>query len=202
VSAGSGNAALLNAAVDRINRERPDLTLFGGDLIEEAKDLPAALDAVTRIQSPVFGVPGNHDYWSHADFGPIADAFKATGGAWLVDASAVALGDRLHVAGFSCQTHAPALAPVQGRFNLALVHYPLWANRIPAGFDFILAGHSHGGQVRLPLFGPLITPMGVGSFDYGRFDAVAGPLYVSSGVGTFLMNVRFLCPPEVVFLEI
>jgi predicted MPP superfamily phosphohydrolase len=64
-------------------------------------------------------------------------------------------------------------------------------------FDLILSGHSHGGQVRLPLFGPPYLPWGVGRYDLGFFETENGPLYVNAGIGTYHAPIRFNCPPEI-----
>jgi uncharacterized protein len=66
----------------------------------------------------------------------------------------------------------------------------------------MLAGHSHGGQVRLPGIGPLIVPFQVGRYDLGLFQTKAGPLYVSSGIGWFMWKLRFNCRPEIAVFEV
>jgi predicted MPP superfamily phosphohydrolase len=66
----------------------------------------------------------------------------------------------------------------------------------------MLAGHSHGGQVRLPFYGALVIPFGVDDYELGRFDTPAGPLYVGAGIGTFYLDVRFNCRPELTLIEI
>ena len=69
-------------------------------------------------------------------------------------------------------------------------------------FDAILAGHSHGGQVRIPFYGAMIVPYNTGKYELGLFNTKSGPLYVSSGVGWFYLNMRFNCRPEIVVFEI
>lgn len=69
-------------------------------------------------------------------------------------------------------------------------------------FDVALAGHSHGGQVRLPFVGSLVVPFGVGRYDLGLFRTAAGPLYVGAGLGWFYLNLRFNCRPEITVIEI
>ncbi len=76
--------------------------------------------------------------------------------------------------------------------------YPELADRLDgARFDLIMAGHSHGGQVRVPFFGPLFLPWGVGRYDLGRFETAGGPLYVNAGIGTYHLPLRFNCRPEI-----
>jgi hypothetical protein len=65
----------------------------------------------------------------------------------------------------------------------------------------MLAGHTHGGQIRLPLL-PAVTPSGSGRFVAGWYRDTFAPLYVSRGVGTVDIRARFLCPPEVEFFRL
>ena len=69
-------------------------------------------------------------------------------------------------------------------------------------FDLILAGHSHGGQVRVPFYGPLLLPFGVGRYDMGLFHTASGPLYVNPGLGWFPVPIRFNCRPEITVFEV
>src|SRR3954463_13306023 len=80
-----GDRAHTESVVKQINALAPDFVCFTGDLIEEAKYLPEALELLSGINAPMYGIPGNHDYWSNASFEPIAKTFAATGGAWLED---------------------------------------------------------------------------------------------------------------------
>ena len=119
-----------------------------------------------------------------------------------MDRAAAPSGGRVQVAGASCR-HPFALAPKAGVRNVALIHYPSWVENLrPHRFDVVLAGHSHGGQVRLPWIGSLVRPYGVEGFDLGLFETPAGPLYVGAGIGWFYLNVRFLCRPEVTLVEV
>jgi len=61
---------------------------------------------------------------------------------------------------------------------------------------------SHGGQVRIPFYGPLMLPFGVNQYDLGLFQTPSGPLYVNAGIGYFHLNVRFNCRPEITVFEI
>lgn len=68
--------------------------------------------------------------------------------------------------------------------------------------DLVLAGHSHGGQVRLPFYGPVFLPFGVEQYDLGLFHTPSGPLYVNPGIGWFPVPIRFNCRPEITLFEV
>jgi predicted MPP superfamily phosphohydrolase len=94
-------------------------------------------------------------------------------------------------------TQAPAHA-----FRLLLYHSPeLMPAAVKLGIDLYLCGHTHGGQIRLPFYGALVTASKLGKrFDMGHYQRGEMHLYVSRGVGLEGMGaprVRFLCPPEI-----
>ena len=87
--------------------------------------------------------------------------------------------------------------------QIYLTHYPTAVDHIKdAQYALILAGHSHGGQVRLPFIGALILPYGVGEYEKGLYRTKAGPLYVNPGIGTYQFPVRFGCRPEITLIFI
>ncbi|HSH95020.1 MAG TPA: metallophosphoesterase [Roseimicrobium sp.] len=197
-----GERGYLERVVRKINALSPDAVCFTGDLVEESKHLPEALEILRGIKSPLYGVPGNHDYWSHIDFEPVRTAFRATGGAWLMDEEATAAGGRIRILGATCERPVP-FSPKPDVFNVLLMHYPLWADKLDQRkFDLMLAGHSHGGQIRLPWLGALIVPYQVGSYECGLFQTPAGPLYVNPGLGWFMYRLRFNCRPEITVFEV
>ena len=198
-----GDRAYLNAIVQKTNALSPDLVCFTGDLIEEGKFLPEALELLGQIKSPIYGVPGNHDFWSKAPFDGIAGCFAASGGAWLMDEQVVTPDGKFSILGAAwLSPKRPPLKPKTNAKNIFLMHYPAWVDKLSDQVDLILAGHSHGGQVRLPFYGPLILPFGVGRYDLGMFHTHAGPLYVSAGLGWYPVPIRFNCRPEITVFEI
>lgn len=199
-----GDVAFGQSVVKVINSLSPDFVCFTGDLIEEGKYLSEALEILSGICSPMFGIPGNHDYWSKASFEPIGKCFSATGGAWLVDEQRTIADGRINLIGMA-QTGAkhPIPDPKQGTKNILLVHYPAWVKKLgERKFDLILAGHSHGGQVRIPFYGAIIVPFAVDEFEMGLYQTPNGPLYVNPGIGWFPVPLRFNCRPEVTLIEI
>jgi len=199
-----GDPDAVDKVVRIVNASGVRFAVFTGDLIEETRHLDAALQSLGRLRVPLYGIPGNHDHWSRADFTPIRKTFAATGGRWMED-DHVLVADRIRLVGLD-HPEIPVL-PTEEAFRLVLIHYPAWADRLtlPAPgrrFDLLLAGHTHGGQVRLPFVGPLVTPYETGGYDLGWFETRAGPLYVNPGIGTFFADVRFLCRPEVTLFEV
>jgi predicted MPP superfamily phosphohydrolase len=185
-----------------INDLAPDFACFTGDLIEHTIHLPEALEILRSISRPLYGVPGNHDYWADADWGQIGACFAATGGAWLMDQQTLTRDKRFNIIGLTC-AGPPNFALDPKAKNLMLLHYPGWVKKIGgARPDLMLAGHSHGGQVRLPFYGAALLPSGVGDFEMGLYQTENGPLYVNPGLGCFYLNVRLFCRPEITVIEV
>jgi uncharacterized protein len=198
-----GDRGYLQGMVNQINQLSPDFVCFTGDLIEEGEHLAEALELLTGIKSPIYGVPGNHDYWSKAPFDGISKCFAATGGGWMLDQTLVTADETFTLIGASSRSfkHAP-LQPNASTRNIFLMHYPAWVENLAAQrYDLILAGHSHGGQVRIPPVGAVILPYAVGRYDLGMFQTPSGPLYVNPGIGWFPVPIRFNCRPEITVFE-
>lgn len=192
-----GDVKYAAEVVRTINELGPDFVCFTGDLVEEARFAQEALGFIQQIQAPVYGSPGNHDYWSHVSFPQFERTFAATGGAWLVDHSVVLPKHDLELVGMAVGG-IHAFKPPRANRQVLLMHYPEMASQLHGRrFDLILAGHSHGGQVRLPFVGALILPHGVGPYDLGYYDTPGGPLYVNAGIGTYRIPVRLNCRPEI-----
>ena len=196
-----GDADYLESVVARINSLQPDIACFTGDIIEEAEWLEPALKILGNIKAPLFGVPGNHDHWSGVDFAPIRRCFEKNGGAWLENK---AFELRVRGANIIGIDRMPAsFPPMNGRKNIVLLHYPEWADKLDGHrYDVVLAGHTHGGQVRIPFYGALIVPFSTGKYEIGLFQTAGGPLYVNPGIGYFHLNIRFNCRPEITVLEV
>jgi predicted MPP superfamily phosphohydrolase len=199
-----GDRAYLQSVVRQINALSPEFVCFTGDLIEKTAYLAEALEILTGIKSPLYGVPGNHDYWSHAPFEPIARCFEGSGGAWLLDEQRITADGKFCLSGGTCLSASrPPLPARAGLQNIFLMHYPAWINNLQGQkYDLILAGHSHGGQVRLPFYGALFVTYNVGKYVMGRFETGAGTLYVNPGIGWFPVPIRFNCRPEITVFEV
>ncbi len=199
----SGDSEYAAEVVGAINKLEPDFVCFTGDLVEDRSYAAEALSFVREIHAPVYGIPGNHDYWSRAPFPEYERAFAATGGAWFPNSAIVLPQHDLELVGNGIIGMPAAEADSVTR-HVLLLHYPAMADHLGhRRFDLILAGHSHGGQVRLPFIGPLLVPSGVGRYDYGCYDTPGGTLSVSAGIGTLSsFPIRWNCPPEITLVTI
>lgn len=157
-----GDTDYASHLVRTINDLAPDFVCFTGDLVENKSFAPDALAFVRQIKAPVYGSPGNHDYWCGADFAIYEEAFAAIGGEWLVDRSVVLEKHDLEIVGMA-MGGIHAFKPPLAQRRLLLLHYPGMSDSLgEVRFDLILSGHSHGGQVRLPFYGRVGRAVGRG----------------------------------------
>jgi predicted MPP superfamily phosphohydrolase len=207
----------LERIVELTAGERPDLILIAGDLVVTgvlggrfvAPETLAPL--LGRLQAPagVFAVLGNHDWW--LDGARVRAALEAAGIRVLEDASIplrhgecafwlAGIGDWLETR----HDVAATLERVpESDAVLAFTHNPDLFPRIPLRVSLTIAGHTHGGQVYLPGLGRLVVPSRYGErFAIGHVRESGRDLFVSAGLGTSILPVRFLVPPEVSLLEL
>jgi predicted MPP superfamily phosphohydrolase len=96
-----------------------------------------------------------------------------------------------------------ALAGIpSGAYTILLFHSPGYFGHVAGRANLCLAGHTHGGQVRLPLTKPLWMPRGSGHFLEGWYEESGTKMYVSRGIGTSILPIRFFCRPEIAFISV
>lgn len=193
-----GDKSYVKGIIHKINTINPDVVCFTGDLVDKNEYLPELLSFIKEINYPVIGVPGNHDYWGKLNFDEVQKAFEATGGKWLLNESFL-LNDTEFFGATNISSSKPLL---RGKRKILLCHYPVIADSAGSRFDLILAGHTHGGQVRIPFLGAIILPYQSGDYSKGLYNTVFGKLHVSPGLGWWFIPVRFCCRPEITILEL
>jgi uncharacterized protein len=197
-------------ALALIDRIRPDLVVLTGDQWETRAGEAALVAWLQRLPpgSQAIACPGNHEYSAGTPAGA-AERVHARGGCDLLRNQTVTIrarGAELQVVGLDDWRHGRQDPTAVARGldpelpQLWLVHQPehvdlyRWPDQArPA---LILAGHTHGGQFRLPGVTPF-TPRGSGRYVSGAYWTPRGPLYISRGVGTSGVRLRIHCPPEV-----
>ncbi len=226
VGMASTRLMTLRRAIAATVAERPDLVALTGDFTHQGVwTRRAELFADLARTAPTFAVLGNHDRYATPDATErIVARLRAQGVRVLRNQHVVVPvrageGEVVVVAvddpslGYDDLTSAMAGLPPEAeaeRPALLLGHAPDIAERAPPGrFAVTLAGHTHGGQLRfspLKRFTPLEVPMIVGDLDsaYPRGTHVlnGNPLLVNNGLGQSGISLRFLAPPQAVFLTL
>lgn len=196
------------AVMERLAKEPADLLLLTGDLVDTDRHYHWLKPLLGRLRwrHGAFAVLGNHDSWFDADLvrKELRELqIEPVGGRWL---QAEVKGTPLIVVG----NEAPWIggppdlsACPRGLFRLCLSHSPdqlPWAKR--AGIDLMVAGHTHGGQIRIPGVGSVFVPSRYsGRYDCGLFWEAPTLLFVGRGLsGT--TPVRYRCKPEVARLTL
>lgn len=192
-----------------LDAERPDLIIVTGDTVASGGkgDYGKSRQMLARLHAPlgVWLVRGNWENWR-----PVRNerAYYAAAGVNLLVNEARAAREDVWLAGFDdavsgTPDREAAFRMVKpGAFVIALFHSPAYFDQVAGQSALALAGHTHGGQVRIPLVPPLWLPHGSGRFLAGWYEEKGSRMYVSRGVGTSVLPVRFLCRPEVAILNL
>jgi predicted MPP superfamily phosphohydrolase len=201
-------------AVSLLFAERPDVLLLGGDYIcESPRYIPEAVavlgDFATQPRLGAFAVLGNLDYANDAS--RLISRFEQRGIRVLQNESVnlcrgmasirvVGIDDALLGRPDLDMAFAPLTDETQA---IALWHEPDWAEHSARrGASLQLSGHSHGGQIRLPLLGPIAAPSGGRKFVAGLNQVRGMPIYTARGVGVYRPPMRFHCRPEVTLVTL
>lgn len=208
--------------VAEVNRQRPDLVVLTGDYISEGpmpgrwdqKTAYPCAEILSAIQCPQrWCVLGNHD--THVNPAMVTDALETHGlpvlanryvpferndaRIWIGGVKDIGLSDPdLNLA-------APRGLQRPNEPVILLAHEPDYASHVVrhGGVDLMLAGHTHGGQVRLPLIGALYLPPLGRHYPEGLFHLQNGlQLYVNRGIGTVGVPFRFDCRPELTMISL
>jgi predicted MPP superfamily phosphohydrolase len=190
----------------------PDVVLLGGDFVTShgeqwAEPCADALLPLSATPQGVYAVLGNHDWWTDSAERVTRELRRV--GFWVLrnESARLRYKSRVYVVGLDSvlvgndDLSAAMQYVPEAAAKLLLVHEPDYAGRAPAGFVGQFSGHSHGGQVRIPLLPPLRVPEAE-NYVYGLYRTPRHPLYVTAGVGTIGPPVRFRCPPEVALLTL
>jgi predicted MPP superfamily phosphohydrolase len=207
----------VQAAVHQLRAESPDLILLLGDYSTAMhtesvihRNVERALEALGKLEAPlgVYAILGNHDVTHKLD--DIATIIKRHGPTPLID-EAVLLsthGERFGIVGLADALQMKpkprlALANIPtGVAYLGLVHEPDAGPKLLPDAALVLSGHSHGGQVRLPLIGAPILPELGRRFPWGLRRDGKTLVYTSRGVGMVPPRIRINCRPEITLITI
>ncbi len=215
------DSARMGRIVERVNQLRPELVVLLGDYAafhqpeaerppEERQEIIGGIAtfAALRARYGVVAVLGNHDSWYN----------RASITAALQEAGVAALWNRhvvirrsdgpLVIAGIAdAMTGEPNFADAldgapEGADTIMLSHSPDPFAEMPRGPALMLAGHGHCGQVTIPFVGRPIVPLRNKRYACHLIEEDGKRMYVTAGIGTSILPVRFLNPPEIVLITI
>ncbi|MFS0654319.1 metallophosphoesterase [Bacillus sp. 179-C3.3 HS] len=205
----------LDAIAQKINEEAPDLIVFTGDLVDfqsSIEEHEKAKDFLTQLHAP-FGklaICGNHDY---GPFGIDIYEDTMTSCGFTLHKNDVFLLEKeneyIQIATLDdLMMSIPDYDLIKQNvssdlFTLLLVHEPdaaLELEQIPINLQ--LSGHTHGGQIQLPFYGPILTAPFGNTYVEGLYESNQQKIYVNRGLGTTRLALRFLAKPELTFFTL
>ncbi len=208
----------LRRVVEKTNEQHPDLILLPGDFVISGVlggtfVEPEAIAAILKnLKAPlgIYATLGNHDWWYDGD--RVRRALESVGIEFLENKSLrlETKGNAFWLMGIgdvtekkedlkkAFETRTDPSLP-----TLAMTHSPDLFPQIPSEIPLVLAGHTHGGQVRLPLIGrPIVPSKYKDRYSQGFIFENNHSIYVTAGVGTSILPVRFRIPPEIVLMTL
>lgn len=217
IGSHAGDVARLAAIAGEAAAEKPDLVLFGGDYVNMqifgGGRVPPR--TVARLLAPIvgrhgrFAILGNHDYtYGESE---VAGVLRDCGIAVLDHERATIDigGHALDVVGLSdAHVVRPQLRSLLASLTakrpaIVLTHDPVWFKDVPAGPFLTIAGHTHGGQIRLPGLGVIKNASRAPrKWSHGLIVEDGRHLYVSAGLGTSGIPLRIGVPPEFAVLDV
>lgn len=203
----------LQKIVAAVNKQNPDVVLLGGDYVKGHKRSTSMAAAAIaeglahlKAKHGIFVVPGNHDGWYGVQ--SIEQEFSKRNLRLLKNENVVITvnGKSFHLAGLEdYYTGTPDMASALKNTKspvILLSHSPDIFPDVPPSVDLTLAGHTHGGQVKIPFWGAIITSSVYGTkYAEGKIRDGGKKMIVTKGIGTSLLPLRFNCRPEIVVLE-
>jgi predicted MPP superfamily phosphohydrolase len=209
----------LRTIVERTNQLQPEMIVIAGDYISgdgrrhPLRMAPEAFAAILKdLSAPlgIYSVLGNHDWWYN---GPLVRDALERNGIKVLDDEVMkidARGTSFWLVGLADlwtrpQRIAETLAQVpENTTVIALTHNPDIFPRLPQRVQLLIAGHTHGAQVHLPIFGYVVQPSNrYGErYAHGHIYENGHHLFITTGIGTSIVPVRFGVPPEIVLLTV
>jgi predicted MPP superfamily phosphohydrolase len=187
--------------LELLEQEKPDLIAITGDVPSNEAPLEMSRSLLARLhaQLGVWVVRGNWEIWQEGN--KTGDFFRSLGFHYLQNESAELFPGVWIVGLDDPRAGSPDIYKAfdgvpPGSYTLTLVHAPIILDMLARKTNLVLAGHTHGGQVRLPWIGPLWLPPGCGSYVAGWYERSGTRMYISRGIGTSVLPIRFLSRPE------
>lgn len=210
----------LKKLVNKINETKPDIVILSGDLIDKDTHLTGEMaDQISSILKEIqvsigkYAIQGNHDYgfqqWSfileNSNFIDLNDTYdtiyKESNDYLLLTGISTNLKGEKQIEEKIISTNqfleSLTEESIKPSYKILVLHEPDYIDQININeFDLVLAGHSHNGQVRLPMIGPLFLPKGAKKYYKPYYKINNTDFYISNGIGVSTVNFRLFNPPS------
>jgi len=215
------NAVSIERIVEKVNQENPDVVFIPGDFAYYLKkdDIKKVLAGISKLKAPAFAIIGNHDLGISRD-GKEEDDISVELKEFLEDAGVKVLkneidefeisGDKIKIIGlddfWSGDADYDLLKKVsQNDYTIVLAHNPdavyEFSKESRNNADLVVSGHTHGGQIRIPILYKLAIPT-EHDFDHGLYNVDGVKTYITPGIGMTGLPLRFLMLPRVDIIEV
>lgn len=193
----------LEKVVNKINEIKPDIVVFSGDLFSKDikmsdKEKEKVKTLITSINAKYekYAILGDTDFKYKDDFYQLFDTFT------ILDNESTLLyisNDKpIRITGISDYKSEDIITDTENPlFNILIIHKPDEIEKLKNKYDLAFAGHSMGGQIKIPFFGPLIKKSGAKKYTSGMYKVNDTDLFVSDGIGTQGTNMRVNNKPKI-----
>lgn len=201
-----GIGTIEEKVIRAIQNEKPDFIFLTGDISTPGGTNSGYEKVLMELKAKkaIYYIPGNWEDWE-----PISDLSDILKRNNIIDLTnkSIQLDHKLWLAGFAdAPTGNPDLRILKNipsdSKTISIFHSPIFFDEVSNSIDLAFAGHTHGGQIRLPFIGSIALPPGSGNYDQGWFQKNRAKMYVNRGIGTSIVSFRFLCRPEISIFEI
>ena len=200
----------------KINALRPDLIFFTGDSLDESEKIDSLNEFLELIDNPIrkFAITGNWEYWGNVDLNKLKETYAKNNCELLInenrslkiknrEISIIGIDDFV---GGNADLKTAIKNLKEAETNIVLTHCPEHRDIIIKEkgnliIDLILSGHTHGGQITFLGFVPF-KPQGSGKYLKAWYNESEPKMYISKGVGTSILPIRFGARAEVVEIDI
>jgi uncharacterized protein len=194
-------------------QQETDIIVCTGDYTRKRKDnreIDAIWEKLIKLKAKhgVYSVLGNHDEWTGLEHS--LEWLEKSGQSVRHKSKKITIGKQHIWIGGAGDLWTDKLG-VDNAFEhvsrkdckILLAHNPDTADRdYDTRVDLILSGHTHGGQVNIPFYGPLILPVKNKKYSHGYIETERSSLFISRGIGWAIVPIRFNCPPEIAVLHL
>ncbi|MBL7049502.1 MAG: metallophosphoesterase [Nitrospira sp.] len=203
----------LSEVINRANSLKADAIVCTGDYVTEGDNsnvIKTVWSHLNRLQAPagVFSVLGNHDHWVQQSES-LELLIKSGQSIRHKSVAILHRGKRLWIGGAGdFWTDSPEIdrtfrSTPEDECRILLAHNPDTADsRFSTRVDLVISGHTHGGQVKIPFVSPIVLPVQNKHFTSGLVQARKAAVFISKGIGSVMLPIRFNCYPEIAVLNL